>query len=305
MRKLRLTIVLFLITSGASLYFNTGIPMAFAEDAYSFITKWGSLGNYDGLINLPASLAVDSSDNIYVTDTNNNRIEKFSNDGKFLAKWGTYGTSSGEFNLPTGIAIDSGGNIYIADQSNNRIQEFDSTGKYIKEFSLPNLFPARIAVDSTGNLYFTDQPKNILVKFANNGQELARVGSLGTDEGKFDSPSGIVVDKNADVYVVDTGNDRIQKFTSDGQFLTKWGSSGTGNDQMLSPTGVAVDSSGNVYISDSDSVHPSIQKFAIGNLTISSAQKNAVPEFGSTTFFALTVAIFSLLIFTANKFRFS
>jgi sugar lactone lactonase YvrE len=297
-------ICLFLIIGCVFVYFSVGLPEVFAQQVYSFVIKWGSLGNYDGLLNVPASLAVDSSGNLYVTDTNNNRIEKFSSDGKFLSKWGTAGSGPGEFDLPTGITLDTAGNIYVTDQSNNRIQEFNSAGSYIREFNLLGLFPRGIALDSAGNLYFTDPAKDLLVKFANDGHEIASWGGYGTVTGKFDTPSSIALDRNANVYVVDTGNARIQKFTSDGQFLASWGSFGAGNGQFLKPTGIAIDSAGNVYVSDADYDHPSIQKFTIGNTTISTQQKSTVPEFGTTNIVVLTISILSLLIFTSTKFRF-
>ncbi|MDE1764561.1 MAG: hypothetical protein KGH88_10035, partial [Thaumarchaeota archaeon] len=80
-------------------------PLAFADETYSFVTKWGSFGDHNGMFDLPVSIALDSIGNVYVTDTNNNRIEKFSNDGKFLTEWGTYGSGNGQFNLPTDVAI--------------------------------------------------------------------------------------------------------------------------------------------------------------------------------------------------------
>jgi DNA-binding beta-propeller fold protein YncE len=249
----------FVVIGCVLVCFNSGLPAAFAQQTYLFVTKWGSLGNYDGMLNLPASLAVDSSGNLYVTDTNNNRIEKFSSDGKFLSKWGTYGSSPGQLNLPTGIAIDSSGNIFVTDQSNNRIQEFDGLENYVKEFQLSQLFPRGLAVDSTGNIYFTEPARDILVKLANNGDELARLGSHGTQTGEFDTPTAVALDGKANVYVVDTGNNRIQKFTSSGQFLASWGSPGTANGQFNTPQGIGIDSDGNVYVADTGNNR--IQKF--------------------------------------------
>ena len=71
---------------------------------------------------------MDSSGNVYVADTDNNRIQKFSSSGVFLAKWGSSGSGDGQFNNPWGIAVDSSGNVYVADTGNNRIQKFSSSG---------------------------------------------------------------------------------------------------------------------------------------------------------------------------------
>lgn len=72
-------------------------------------------------------IALDAAGNVYITDTENHCIQKFTKDGAFLASWGNRGagTGDGRFNNPTGIAVDAIGNLYIADSNNNRIQIFE------------------------------------------------------------------------------------------------------------------------------------------------------------------------------------
>ena len=69
-------------------------------------------------------IAVDSSGNVYVTDSTQASIQKFDSNGAFITKWGSYGTGNGKFSHPTGIAVDSSGNVYVADRFNARIQVF-------------------------------------------------------------------------------------------------------------------------------------------------------------------------------------
>jgi DNA-binding beta-propeller fold protein YncE len=77
---------------------------------YSAVLAWGSGGTSDGRFNVPHSIAFDAMSNIYVSDTNNHRIQKFTSDGSFITKWGTEGNAEGQFMLPEGIDIDSLGN---------------------------------------------------------------------------------------------------------------------------------------------------------------------------------------------------
>ena len=57
-------------------------------EEYAFSKTWGSAGTSDGQFMLPHSLAIDIHGNIYVTDTGNNRVQKFNSDGFFITKWG-------------------------------------------------------------------------------------------------------------------------------------------------------------------------------------------------------------------------
>ena len=64
----------------------------------------GISGAGDGEFNYPSGIATDESGFVYVTDTYNHRIQKFTSDGQFVAKWGSYGSGDGQFNYPRGIA---------------------------------------------------------------------------------------------------------------------------------------------------------------------------------------------------------
>jgi tripartite motif-containing protein 71 len=107
-------------TETSSVYKNTTI--------YQFIKYWGSEGIADGQFNYPNDISVDSSKgNVYVADTNNNRIQKFDSNGNFITKWGSYGSEDRQFSSPGNTAIDSLDNVYVADSYNDRIQVFAPT----------------------------------------------------------------------------------------------------------------------------------------------------------------------------------
>jgi len=84
-------------------------------------------------------VAVDSSGNVYVADTNNHRIQKFDSGGSFQAKWRSYGSGDGQFNCPGGVAVDSSGNVYVADTINHRIQKFAYDIQIVIEIVVDNL----------------------------------------------------------------------------------------------------------------------------------------------------------------------
>jgi tripartite motif-containing protein 71 len=94
------------------------------EQPPNFIIKWGGKGEGDGQFFSPGAVAVDSSDNVYVADELNHRIQKFDSDGTFITKWGSRGAGDGQFDFPTGVVLNSSDNVYVADSNNNRIQKF-------------------------------------------------------------------------------------------------------------------------------------------------------------------------------------
>jgi hypothetical protein len=94
------------------------------NNRYSLVAIWGTEGTGDGEFAEPHGVAVDSADNVYLSDMGNFRVQKFDSNGNFITKWGSEGTGEGQFNIPEGIDIDSSGNVYVADTHNSRIQKF-------------------------------------------------------------------------------------------------------------------------------------------------------------------------------------
>ncbi|NDY58305.1 hypothetical protein G3N56_16350 [Desulfovibrio sulfodismutans] len=206
--------------------------------------------------NNPHSVAADASGNVYVADTNNHRIQKFSSSGALQVQWGSHGSADGQFQSPFGITVDASGNIYVADRDNHRIQKFSSSGAFItkwgSEGSADGQFssPRGVAVDASGNVYVADFTNHRIQKFSSDGVFQTKWGSQGSADGQLNLPQDITVDASSNVYVAEGNNHRIQKFSSDGAFITKWGSQGSADGQFRYPDGITVDASGNVYVAD-------------------------------------------------------
>jgi sugar lactone lactonase YvrE len=158
----------------------------------TFITKWGTLGSVltgeevSGNFSLPHGDAVDNAGNVYVVDSNNNRIQKFSGTGTFITKWGTRGSGDGQFQDPWGVAVDNAGNVYVTDSGNNRIQKFSSTGTFITKWGTRGsgdgqfVNPWGIAVDAAGNVYVADSGNNRIQKFSSTGTPVTPVTTAPT-----------------------------------------------------------------------------------------------------------------------------
>jgi hypothetical protein len=188
----------------------------------------------------PYGVAVDSAGNIYIADTNNNRIRKITvSTGIITTVAGTGGAGgpggdggqaiSAQLDNPYGVSLDSAGNIYIADAANNRIR--------------------KVTV-STG----------IITTVAGNGTTGSGGDGGQAISAQLDYPSGVSVDSAGNIYISDLSNHRIRKVTVSTGIITTVagnGTTGSGGDggaatsaQLNSPFGVSVSSAGNIFIAD-------------------------------------------------------
>jgi DNA-binding beta-propeller fold protein YncE len=227
-------------------------------------STWGSAGEDPGQFSHPHGNEVEDENNnddayVYITDQNNDRIQKFSKNGTFITMWGEEGEGDGQFLHTHGIDLDSEGNVYVSDRDQPSIQKFSSDGAFIKKWgsqgTLEGQFiqPWDVSVSSDDKVFVPDFGNNRIQIFSKDGDFITSWGTAGSGPGQFDGPAVVAFDSEGNVYVTDSGNQRVQKFTSTGEFITQWGEEGQGNGQFSMPEGLAVDSSsGRVYVSDTD-----------------------------------------------------
>ncbi|HMH20175.1 MAG TPA: hypothetical protein VK563_00295 [Puia sp.] len=232
----------------------------------------------------PAGVAVDTSGNVYVADSGNQRIRKITTSGQVstLAGSGLQGFaegpgSSARFNSPGGIAVDTIGNIYVADTNNHRIRKISPSGLVstlagngMEGFANgPGIFaqfssPSGVAVDLSGTLYVADGNNHRIrmITLAEGVTTLAGSGIMGFAEGagaqaSFNTPAGVAVDATGNVYVADRSNFRIRTITPSGTVSTLAGNGAAqwmdGPPQTAAfnlPCGIAVNAAGNFIIAD-------------------------------------------------------
>ncbi len=185
-----------------------------------FVSKWG---NKDGLFSIekgefdsPYDIELDNNGFIYVADSGNHRIQKFTSEGGFITQWGNKGEGNGEFTFPYGIATDSKNFVYVVDEK--RVQKFTSDGifdtKWIIEYSGNDEFcsPPGIAVDKEDSVYVADTCNHQIQKFTSKGQLITVLGEKGNDPGQMSYPGDIAIHPDGNVYITDTANQRIQLF---------------------------------------------------------------------------------------------
>jgi DNA-binding beta-propeller fold protein YncE len=232
----------------------------------------------------PRGIASDSAGNIFVADTGNGRIEKFSPEGTLLMAMGIKGSVGGEVAEPSGIAVARNGNIYIADTGTHRVLKVKLDGTLSAEWKAPApgfYGPRRIAIGPDDSVYVVDQGHGRIIKFDPDGKVLASWGGVGSDDGQFKEPAAVAVDPGSNkIYVADPMNSRIQVFDSDGKFLTKWSVPEWG--QPFGFEDLAVDSNKNLLYASSahtDSVLAfDFNGTRVGNLTPQPPNKLADPS---------------------------
>ncbi len=195
----------------------------FSPDGRVLMTlgKAGVAGDAPGMLNGPSDILVAPNGDIFVADGHgektNDRIAKFSSDGKFIKAWGHHGSGPGEFNVPHGLAMDSAGRLFVADRSNNRVEIFDQDGKFLaewKQFGRPSSVYIRddilyVADSQSGEKYNAPFKQGIRIGSVKDGKVTAFIGAPSPD---FEMPEGVAADKDGNVFGGFTAKNDVKKY---------------------------------------------------------------------------------------------
>lgn len=219
----------------------------------------------------PMSVAIDASNNIYVSDggawwnpeRGNHRIQVFRSDGVYLATIGETGECGFEEYLlcgPRHIVI-FGDRLYVADAGNGRVQIFNISNPVTPTYvaSIHNFSnPSGVAVDAT-YIYVADTWAN-QVKIYNRVTYafVATIGSIaGVNNNQFHNPTDVAVDAAGNLYVADFVNTRVQQFIRSGatwNYARTYGVTGTpyitDGYHYNTPSSVAVAVDGSIYLTE-------------------------------------------------------
>ena len=184
----------------------TDADVVFGQNA-SFITNLANLGSTPTAKTLsgPTGLAIDPTNNLYVADSNNNRVLKYNSPltnttanlvfgqaGLFVLNSCNNGGSAnaGTLCAPGAVALDAGGSVFIADTNNNRIL----------------MYKAPIAASPAANLVFGQ---------GNNFSSTQCNGGFGPpSNATLCGPKGVALDSTGGMWLADTANNRGLKYSA-------------------------------------------------------------------------------------------
>jgi len=200
---------------------------------------------------------VDAAGNLYVADTGNDQVKKYSPAGNLLWNVGVRGNKSvGNFDNPRDLAYLNG-KLYVADLGFKRVQVLDAaTGAALPAWSesFPSAIGISAGVDVNGNniILVTEDVLNQTRIYTPTGTFVRAIGSgvNGSGPGQLSAPRDAATDSAGNVYVADYANNRIAKFTPNGTWITSWGTKGGRNGQFRRPYGIDIDAANNVWVAD-------------------------------------------------------
>jgi sugar lactone lactonase YvrE len=206
-----------------------------------FVLTWGTEGTEPGQFHFPIGIAINSTDEVLVTDHYNHRLQKFDREGKLLGQFAVLPN-------PGGIALDKAGNIYLShfptsvlnkEVNPDRLTVYSPAGELLHEWGktgdAPGEFryPGGMLISPDNRLYVADQTNHRIQVLDLEGRFLATWGKHGTKPGEFGGntniksraggPDFVAQDKQGSIYTTEAMDGRVQKFTADGAFLLSFG----------------------------------------------------------------------------------
>jgi sugar lactone lactonase YvrE len=241
-------------------------------------TKWGGIGTGPGQFRNPGQVVVDSAGNVFVTDGDNSRVQKFNPTGSLITTFGSPGTGNGQFTDPLGFASLPGGDVFVGDFAQRTVQRFTNDGTFVLKFpAASGTAPGQLgsvgdlAIASDGGVWVGDSGNNRVQKFDANGNFTGLViGGPGNAPGQFLQPRGLATDADGNLYVAEGGNSRISKFDPSGNLIKVFGSNGVGNGQFSGLSDLTIDLFGNLWVANTDARR--IDRFDLDGNFISSSK---------------------------------
>jgi sugar lactone lactonase YvrE len=238
-RSLTFLLVAGMLVVGARLVDGQG-SSADAARMPKFLLAWGERGSGPGQFSAPIGIAVSPTDQVYVTDVNNARVQKFSARGEYLGAFDLPRANPDKRqNMAGGIVVDADG-IYVSLMQHHKIVLYTDDGRVVREFGKRGTGdgelhgPGGIVLAPDRTLYVADQQNHRVQRFTVDGRFLGSWGQHGSGAGqfgggeppgsRFGGPHFLARDSRGRLYTTEGALGRVQVFTAEGRPLAAWGS---------------------------------------------------------------------------------
>ncbi|MDH4223587.1 MAG: NHL repeat-containing protein [candidate division Zixibacteria bacterium] len=218
-----------------------------------FIKEIGGFGWGDGEFNLPGYANMDNGLSLYVTDTQNRRVQRFDNYLNFVQSINSLSEENFfENSLLNGIVLSRSGELYLSDSENDCIwktdPQFISASKFGGFESGAGAVndPQGMAIDKRGNLYVADSGNDRIAIYDLYGNYLGELG-----RGILDRPFGVEAGRDGLVYVANTFGDNIVALDKNGSIVFEYGKRGRGEGEFDKPKDLKLFEDEKLYIVDS------------------------------------------------------
>jgi len=218
-----------------------------------FLKETGGFGWDNGEFNLPSYVNLDNGVSLFVSDTQNKRVQRFDNFLNFIQLVGASIEAQPFANSQLeGVAISRNGEVYIADSGNDCIWKLNNSftsAEKMGGFEAGTgalVDPKGLVIDSRGYLYVADSGNDRIAVFDLFGNFAMSLG-----KGDLNRPSGVDVSNNGVVYVANTFEDDIVALDGNGTLLFKFGKTGNAQGEFSRPTDLKVFEGKTIYVVDS------------------------------------------------------
>ena len=211
------------------------------------IRTFGSRGDSPDQMVYPAGIAIDDTDNIYVSSED--KLQKFTSSGELIKCVGQRGRKEGQFKDPRRVTLYDN-QVYVCDGNNHHIQVFDLDLNFVRSIgSCGNGInePHDVKFDTAGNMYIAEYDNGRVQVMDSSGHFIRSFGQEG--ERKLRRPSGLhIADKY--VYVSDYSGHCIVVYETSGQFVTSFGRRGQKQGEFHSPFCITSCADGFIHVCD-------------------------------------------------------
>ena len=212
---------------------------------------------YDKKLNLMSKINIDNGYKVYnaaisddnviaVSETNNDKVIKYSIKGNQLSTIGSNGSKDGQFLTPRGLTF-SDNKLFVVDGDNYRVQVFEQNDKFSFSFGCqgtnPGQFqhPEKIAIDSKANILISDDTANCIHIFSGKGEFIQQI-PCNLPRAIAISPAGFLITGH------ETKINKIKMWSPTYKIINQFGNVGHEQGEFDEISGIAIDSSEVIYM---------------------------------------------------------